>query len=160
GGVITVPVEVDPMEMPDDYHEAIIEARSNIGARSTRLNVVPRPEVHVFTGEYTILLDLVHDEINSGYIEVTRGVVTVKALSTDAPWATVELLDGANYPCRLDGIVNRRLDFKFVIDEEYLINDLEMSRQQPPVEYQGHLIVKYVEMTIERRESFRVKCFL
>jgi len=160
GGIITVPVEVDPLEMIDDYHEAVIEAQGNIGSRSVKLHVVPRPEIQVFTGEYTILLDMVQDEKNSGYIEVTRGVVTVKNLTTDVPWATVELCDGVVYPCRLDGKINKRLDFRFVIDEQYLINDIEGNRKQPPVEYQGHLILRYVELTIERKESFRVKCHL
>lgn len=160
GGIITVPVDVDALEMSDDYHEAVIEAHSNIGVRSIRIDVVPRPEILVITGEYTVLLDMVQDERNAGYIEVTRGVVTVKGLMTDVPWARVEPCDGAGYPCRLDARLNKRLDFRFVIDEEYLISDIEMNRQRPPVEYQGYLIVNYVELTIERKESFRVKCFL
>jgi hypothetical protein len=160
GGSITLPVEVEPLEMSDDYHQAIIEARSNIGTRSTTLDIVPRPEIHVFTGEYTVLLDMISEDKDSGYIEVTRGALTVKGLTTDVSWARVELLDGVQFPCHLDARLNNRLDFKFVFDNAQLINETEGSPAQAPIEHQGHLVLNYVELTIDRRESFRVKTYM
>ncbi|HJQ70919.1 MAG TPA: Hsp70 family protein [Blastocatellia bacterium] len=159
GSSITVPVEIDSSVETDDYHEALIEVESKIGLRTVRLEVVPRPILSVSRGDYPILLDLINDEACTGHIELKRGVVTVNRLSTSVPWAEVKLVK-AEYPYRLDARANRRLEFEFVIDESYLLNDIQIGGRVPPVDYAGNLVIDYAELTPAREEPFHVNCLL
>lgn len=158
---IVVPLEVALHNLTDDYHEARITVTSNVGTREAILEVAPRPKFQINTGgEHTVLLDNLQDEIMSGYLAVTRGLITVESISTDVDWATVELTEPANLPCRLDQRGDNRLEFAFRVDEPYLLAETQRSGQAPPAEYKGTLLIKLAEFEEPRKEPFRVKCFL
>jgi hypothetical protein len=162
GKDIIVPIEVDLLNLEDDYHEARVIVSSSLGTREATLEVTPRPKFKVMTdGEYTVLLDNILDERMSGYLSVTRGVVTVESLSTDVPeWAKVEAVQPATLPCKLDQRADNRLEFIFHIDEQYLLDQLKRESRSLPAEYKGTLLVKLSEFDEPRKEVFRVKCFL
>jgi molecular chaperone DnaK (HSP70) len=155
-GSIEFPVNVDVFELPDQYHDVVITVPSSVGEREIHLKVVPRPEMQAILPEYTLLLDNVPDKV-PGYLALTRGVLTVEALSTDVPWATVKLPDPLSLPIELDERGNSRLEFEFVFDEELLTT---MSEGTLPAEYSGSLIVKYLELEPERSYQFHVNCLL
>jgi Ethanolamine utilization protein EutJ (predicted chaperonin) len=157
GAKITLPVEVDVMGLPDGYHQARLTVETPIGSRSTTFEVIPKPEIQVFTGEYTVLLDDLPEDKLTGYLVVTRGIVSVENLSTDVAWAKVKLPDGLIYPYVLDARSNSRLEFEFLMDEPLL---MELSGETLPAEYKGNLIIKYVELQPERPYPFHVNCFL
>src|SRR6185503_1166313 len=100
-GSIEFPVNVDVFELPDQYHDVVITVPSSVGEREIHLKVVPRPEMQAILPEYTLLLDNVPDKV-PGYLALTRGVLTVEALSTDVPWATVKLPDPLSLPIELE----------------------------------------------------------
>jgi molecular chaperone DnaK (HSP70) len=162
GKDVVVPVEVDLLTLEDDYHEARVVVSSSLGKRQATLEVTPRPKFKVMTdGEYTVLLDNILDERMSGYLSVTRGVVTVESLTTDVPdWATVEAVQPAALPCKLDQRSDNRLEFIFHIDEQYLLDEVQRESRTLPAEYKGTLLVKLREFEEPRKETFRVKCFL
>ncbi|HVG19053.1 MAG TPA: Hsp70 family protein [Blastocatellia bacterium] len=157
GATITLPVEVDTMALPDGTHLARVTIDTPIGSRSASFEVVPRPEIQVFTGDYTVLLDNLPEEKLTGYLAVTRGIVSVADLSTDVPWAKVKLLNDATYPFLLDSRSSSRLEFKFIMDEAMLMT---MSGGTLPAEYKGNLVIKYIELEPERTEPFHINCFL
>jgi molecular chaperone DnaK (HSP70) len=157
GAKIKLPVEVDTMALSDGAHVARITIDTAIGSRTAIFEVVPKPEIQVFTGDYTILLDNLPEEKLTGYLAVTRGIVSVGGLSTDVPWARVKLLNDASYPFLLDARSTSRLEFEFVMDESLL---MEMSGDALPAEYKGNLVIKYVELEPERTDPFHVNCFL
>jgi hypothetical protein len=162
GKDVVVPIEVDLLTLEDDYHEARIVVSSSLGKRQATLEVTPRPKFKVMTdGEYTVLLDNILDERMSGYLSVTRGVVTVESLTTDVPdWATVEAVQPATLPCKLDQRSDNRLEFIFHIDEQYLLDEVQRESRSLPAEYKGNVLVKLREFDEPRKEVFRVKCFL
>lgn len=161
GKNVVIPLEADLHGLADDYHAARLTAVSNVGAREAVLEVVPRPKFQINTGgEHTALLDTLQDEVMSGYLAVTRGIVTVESLETDAPWVTVGLGPAASLPHQLDQRSNSRLEFVFHLDEAYLLAEARRGEQEPPFEYKGTLSVKLSEFAEPRREYFRVKCFL
>lgn len=162
GKDIVVPIDVDLLTLDDDYHEARVTITSSLGTREAALEVTPRPKFKVTTdGEYTALLDNIVDERMSGYLSVTRGVLTVESLSTDVPeWATVEAIQPASFPCKLDQRADNRLEFIFHIDEQYLLDEVKRESQSLPAEYKGTLLVKLKEFAEPRKEIFRVNCFL
>ncbi|HEX2062358.1 MAG TPA: Hsp70 family protein, partial [Thermoanaerobaculia bacterium] len=161
GKDVVIPLEADLIDLADSYHAARVTAVSNVGAREAVLEVVPRPKFQINTGgEHTALLDSLQDEIMSGYLAVTRGIITVESLETDVPGVAVELAQGATLPYQLDQRSNSRLEFLFRLDEDYLLAEMRRGEQQPPFEYKGLLLVKLAEFAEPRRESFRIKCFL
>lgn len=162
GKDIVVPVDVDLLSLDDDYHEARVTITSSLGTREAKLEVTPRPKFKVTTdGEYTALLDNIVDERMSGYLSVTRGVLTVESLSTDVPkWATVEAIQPASFPCKLDQRADNRLEFIFHIDEQYLLDEVKRESRSLPAEYKGTLLVKLKEFAEPRKEIFRVNCSL
>lgn len=161
GKDIVVPIEVDLLSLADDYHEARVTVSSSLGTREATLEITPRPKFKVTTdGEYTVLLDNILDERMSGYLSVTRGVVTVESLATDVPeWATVEAIQPATLPCKLDQRADNRLEFIFHINEQYLLDEAQRESRSLPTEYKGTLLVKLSEFAELRKETFRVKCF-
>jgi molecular chaperone DnaK (HSP70) len=162
GRDVVVPMEVDLMALSDDYHDVRLVVTSDVGGtREAVLEVTPRPKFQINTGsEHTILLDNVQDEIMSGYLAVTRGILTVESLTTDMPWATVELTQSKTLPCKLDQRDDNRLEFLFRVDEPYLLGETARDGQALPAEYKGTLVVKLAEFEEQRKETFRVKCFL
>jgi molecular chaperone DnaK (HSP70) len=161
GKDMIVPLEADLLTLSDDYHEARIVVTASIGTREQKLEVAPRPKFQINTGgDHTVLLDNLQDEIMSGYMAVTRGIVTVESLKTDVEWATVELASQASLPVKLDQRTDNRLEFAFRVDESHLLSEMNRGEQVPPAEYKGTLLVKLAEFDEPRKESFRVKCFL
>jgi molecular chaperone DnaK (HSP70) len=161
GKDIAIPVEIDLMTPSDDYHEARVMVTSSVGVREVALEVTPRPKFQLNTGsDHTILLDNLQDEIISGYLAVTRGVLTVESLTTDMPWATVELPNLESLPHRLDQRGENRLEFVFRVDESYLLGEMGQTGLTPPAEFKGMLLVKFAEFEEARKETFRVNCFL
>jgi molecular chaperone DnaK (HSP70) len=160
GKDMVVTIDASIHDLSDDYHQARLTVTSNIGTREAVLEVTPRPKFQINTGgEHTVLLDNVQDEIMSGYLAVTRGLVTVESLTTDVDWATVELTGPTELPCRLDQRGDNRLEFVFRVDEPDLLAQMSQGQQPPPAEYKGNLIVKLSEFEETRNEPFRVKCF-
>lgn len=157
GVKLTLPVEVDTMGLPDGTHVAEITINTPIGSRTTTFEVVPKPEIQVFTGDYTVLLDGLPEDNLTGYLAVTRGIVSVAGLSTDVPWAEVKLSNDATYPFLLDARSSSRLEFKFVMDENML---MAMSGGTLPAEHRGNLVIKYIELDPERTDPFHVNCLL
>lgn len=158
GEQIQFPLVIDPMSLPEAFHTAHIDVVTSIGTRRVLFEVVPKPEIQVFTGEYTVLLDGLPEEKKlSGYLEVKRGIVSLKALETNVPWAKVKLANDEAYPVLLDGRSTGHLEFEFIVDEEMLI---EMSRESLPAEYEGNLVIRYVELEPERTAAFHVNCLL
>lgn len=161
GRDMVVPLEADLQGLTDDYHEARVVVTSNVGKREAVLEVVPRPKFQINTGgEHTVLLDNLQDELMSGYLAVTRGLLTVQSLTTDVPWATIEIMQPASLPCKLDQRGDNRLEFAFRVDEQALLAESQRSGQSPPAEYKGSLLIKLAEFEEPRKESFRVRCFL
>lgn len=159
---IVIPVRVDLLDLTDSYHEAAVVVTSSVGTREIVLKVSPRPKFQISTGgEHTVLLDNVPDERMSGYLSVTRGVVTIESLATDVPdWGSVEAIQPSNLPCTLDQLDDNRLEFVFHVDEQYLLDDVRQRGQELPAEYKGTLLIKLAEFEELRKESFRVNCFL
>ncbi|HVG35963.1 MAG TPA: Hsp70 family protein [Pyrinomonadaceae bacterium] len=161
GKDMIVPLDADLLTLTDDYHEVRLIVTSSVGTREQILEVAPRPKFQINTGgEHTVLLDNLQDEIMSGYLAVTRGLITVESLETDVDWATVELTQQASLPAKLDQRRDNRLEFVFRVDEPYLLAETQRGQQSPPAEYKGTLLVKLAEFAEPRKESFRVKCFL
>jgi hypothetical protein len=145
---------------PDDYHQAEIIVQTSVGARSATLECVPKPKPQASLGEYTVLLDGLHDERLTGYLSLMRGVVTVTKISTDVPWACIELSDKVSLPHRLDARANLPLEFKLDIDEVNLLKAIEQGLESPPITHKAQLVVEYAELTPPREYPFYVKCFL
>jgi len=161
GDEVTLPVELDTRGLPpDDYHRAEVAVETNVGERVVLLESVPKPMPQASLGEYVVLLDRLSEERLTGYLSLTRGVATVTKVSTDVPWALVALSDKVSLPHRLDARANLPLEFKFEIDEGYLLNSIEHGLEAPPVTHQGNLVVEYAELTPPREYPFYVKCFL
>jgi molecular chaperone DnaK (HSP70) len=162
GKDIVVPIDVDVLTLTDDYHEARVTLTSSMGTREATLEITPRPKFKVMTdGEYSVLLDNILDERMSGYLSVTRGVVTVESLTTDvSQWATVEAIQPSSLPCKLDQRADNRLEFIFHINEQYVLDEVQRESRSLPAEYKGTLLVKLTEFEEPRKEIFRVKCFL
>lgn len=161
GKDIVVPLEADLHDLADDYHEARVRVTSSVGVREAALEVTPRPKFQINTGgEHTILLDNLQEELMSGYLAVTRGVLTVESLTTDVPWATIELMQPESLPCKLDQRGDNRLEFNFRVDERSLLAEALRGGQALPAEFKGMLLIRLAEFEEPRKESFRVRCFL
>lgn len=167
GGEVRLPVEFDTRGLaPGDYHRAEIAVETSVGERVAVLESVPKPKPEAklgapgAPGEYLILLDRLSEERLTGYMAVTRGVVTVTDISTDVPWARVVCSDRVTFPHRLDARANLPLEFKLDIDEDYLLNRIKQGLEIPPVTHEAQLIVEYAELTPPRKYTFYVKCFL
>jgi molecular chaperone DnaK (HSP70) len=159
---IVIPIKVELLDLTDSYHEAEVVVTSSIGTQKIVLKVSPRPKFQISTGgEHTVLLNNVPDERMSGYLSVTRGLVTIESLTTDVPeWTTVEVIQPSNLPCTLDQLADNRLEFVFHVDEQHLLNDVRKRGQSLPAEYTGTLLVKLSGFEELRKEVFRVNCFL
>lgn len=158
GEQIKFPLAIDAMSLPEGFHAARIHVETAITTRSVTFEVVPKPEIQVFTGDYTVLLDGLPEEKKlSGYLEVRHGIVSLNELATDVPWAKVILSNDVTYPALLDGRSTSHLEFEFIVDEEML---MEMSRESLPAEYEGNLLIRYVELEPERTVAFHVNCLL
>lgn len=161
GKDVVIPLEADLHGLSDDYHEGRVVITSSVGTRATALEVVPRPKFQINTGgEHLVLLDNLQEEAMSGYLAVTRGVVTVEGITTDVPWAEVRPSPLVSLPARLDQRADNRLEFVFQVDEPYLLAEAARGAQALPAEYKGTLLVKLAEFDEPRKEYFRVKCFL
>ncbi len=161
GKDMIVPLEVNLHDLTDDYHETRLAVISNVGTREATLEVAPRPKFQINTGgEHTVLLDNLQEELMSGYLAVTRGLLTVESLTTDVPWAEVEITQPENLPCKLDQRGDNRLEFIFRMDERSLLAEALHGGQSLPAEFKGTLLIKLAEFEEPRKETFRVKCFL
>lgn len=162
-----LPVRVDTRGLnPDEYHECEIAVETNVGERVAVLESVPKPQPQASLGapgapgEYTILLDRLAEERLTGYLSLTRGVVTVREVSVNVPWARVVLSERASLPHRLDARANLPLEFRLDIDEDYLLKPIEQGLEYAPVTHKAQLVVGYAELTPQREYPFYVKCFL
>jgi hypothetical protein len=147
-------VEVDPLEVDEDYARAKVFVTSTAGPESVDLEVVPPPEVQISTGEYEIYLDKRDLEQPAARIEVTRGVVTVTSVTAEpSEWVTARPIGDVRLPLTLDARSDNVLDLRLVIDEEYLLT----AGAPCPAEYRGMLRLRCVDF--EREEPFVVRCW-
>lgn len=148
-------VQVDPLDLEDEYAAARIVVESNAGSESVELEVVPPPVMRISTGEYEIFLDERAMEQTFAQIVVDRGAVTVTGISAEpATWASVKTVDDVRFPFDLDARGTSTLELRFNIDEAFL---LTLPGKYPAI-YDGKLRVKCLEF--EREEPFRVRCWL
>jgi Hsp70 protein len=149
-----ISIEVDPLDLDEDYASASIIVESNAGRESVDLEVVPAPEVRITTGEYEIFLDNRELEQTYARVEVTNGVIEVCGVAAEpAEWVSVRLVDPAEVPVALDARGRNSMEVKLVVDEGYL---LKLADSYPAV-YEGKLILQCADL--RREEAFRVRCW-
>lgn len=150
-----IAVQVDPLDLEDEYAAARIVVESNAGSESVEIEVVPSPVMRISTGEYEIFLDERALEQTFAQIVVDSGLVTVIGISSEpATWASVKTVDDVRFPLALDARGASTLELRFNIDEAFL---LTLPSKYPAI-YDGKLKVKCLEF--EREEPFRVRCWL
>jgi molecular chaperone DnaK (HSP70) len=152
-------LEVDTRGLPDDYHEPQVVVFSNLGTHDIKLDVVPWPAPQATLGEFTAILDRIAEEHMAGYLSLPRGIVTVEELTTDVPWASIELNNKISLPHKLDARSNVPLEFKLKVDEAYLLDHIDRNKETPPITFNGNLVVRYAELTPPRNYIFYVKGF-
>ncbi|HEX8174606.1 MAG TPA: Hsp70 family protein [Pyrinomonadaceae bacterium] len=154
-----VELEIDTRGLTDDYHEGRVAVFSSLGVHEIKLDAVPWPAPQATLDEFTVILDRIAEEHMAGYLSLPRGIVTVEELTTDVPWASVELSNKISLPHKLDARSNIPLEFKLKVNEPYLLDHIERSKETPPVTFVGNLVVRYAELTPERKHIFYVKGF-
>src|ERR1039457_4886920 len=113
-------VQVDPLDLEDEYAAARIIVESNAGSESVELEVVPPPVMRISTGEYEIFLDERALEQTFAQVVVDSGVVTVTEISAEpAAWASVKAVDDVRFPLVLDARGTSTLELRFNINETY-----------------------------------------
>jgi hypothetical protein len=147
-------IEIDPLDLENEYATGRILLESNAGSYSVEIEVVPRPEIRITTGEYEIFLDNRALEQTFAHVQVDSGVIVVTSISAEpAEWASVKTVDDVQFPITLDARGQNTLELRFVIDEAYL---LTLPGKYPAV-YDGKLKITCTDF--EREEPFRVRCW-
>jgi molecular chaperone DnaK (HSP70) len=160
GESIEIGLAVDVVDRAKDDVQAEITVDSSVGPRDLTVEVVPKPTIDKvsITGEHTILLDNVADERLTGYLAISKGVVTITNLRTDAEWAQVYATN-CEIPCRLDAR-NKRLEFEFKLDEMRLLQEIESEGGTFPADRSANLLMKFAYLEPERNWPFDLKCLL